>query len=104
MGWAVEAGYMTLKGDIIFKSPISSGLCLDKSLATRFDLNIRYIVYSKGEKKNQVSVTTHWAVEAGYMTLKGDIIFKSPISSELCLDKSLATRFDLGIRYIVYSK
>ena len=47
----LEAGYVTFEGDIIFKSPISTELCPKISLATRYDLNILYNGYSKGEKK-----------------------------------------------------
>ena len=49
-GTLLEAGYVTLEGDIIFKPPISSELGPKMSLATRYDLNIRYNGYSKGEK------------------------------------------------------
>ena len=38
------------------------------------------------------------------MTLEGDIIFKPPISSELCPTMSLATKYDLNIRDDGYSK
>ena len=31
--------------------------------------------------KNAQGGGTHWALEAGYIRLKGDIVFKSPISS-----------------------
>ena len=48
-GTLLEAGYVTLEGDIIFKPPISSELCPKMSLATRYDLNIRYDGYSKGD-------------------------------------------------------
>ena len=39
----------------------------------------------------------HWVLEVGYVTLKGDIIIKSPISYKFCPDMSLAARYDLNI-------
>ena len=58
-GTLLEAGYVTLEGDIIFKSPISSELCPKMSLATGYDLNIRYIGYSKGENEKNRSRPLH---------------------------------------------